>query len=199
MSGLGLHWALGRDGFALHLPLSVLQIHTFYMGGEDGSKILSQLKDVENTHILLQTHQMNSATELTIQQQPEESTRSQAERNMLKYLLKHSQGMNKPSFRAKTLPFTLLVEHGLVFSLAMTITSNKFMCVLCTLQPNPESYQFHMVNKNGNVNLSQPTVDLQQKEKNNHSYRSEMPLTLQGIPSVFNALSPVKTLLSPDW
>lgn len=53
------------------------------MGGKHGSKTVSQLKDVENTHILLQTHQMNSSTELTIQQQQEETARSQSERNRL--------------------------------------------------------------------------------------------------------------------
>lgn len=41
------------------------------MGGEYCSKMVSQLKDVENTHILLQTHQMDSSTELNIQQQQE--------------------------------------------------------------------------------------------------------------------------------
>lgn len=58
-----------------------------------------QRKDVENTHILLQT-----LTKWTLQlSQPfnnKNPTRSQAEGIMLKYLVKDFKGMNTQSFKA---------------------------------------------------------------------------------------------------
>lgn len=44
-----------RDGFGFCITLPIVQIHTFYIGGEYCSKMVLQCKDVENTHILLQT------------------------------------------------------------------------------------------------------------------------------------------------